>query len=59
MLEFREVKQQKRRGDESLRAFHSLHHIMEELLSNPVIIKRHGSKEGVRGDHDVTVSIGD
>lgn len=30
-----------------------------ELLNNPVIIKRHGSEEGIRGDHDVTVSIGD
>lgn len=30
-----------------------------QLLNNRVMIKRHGSREGVRGDHDVTVSIGD
>lgn len=33
--------------------------MMGGLLNNPVIIKLHGSKEGVLGDHDVTVSIGD
>lgn len=29
------------------------------LLNNRVIITRHGSKERLREDHDVTVSIGD
>lgn len=56
------ARQQKRCGIEvSVRTFYRLHHMMGGggLLNNPVIIKRHGSKEGVRGDHDVTVSIGD
>lgn len=59
-----EFRQPKRCGSEGLvDSFCMLHHMIGGweggLLNNPIIVKRHGSKEGVRGDHDVTVSIGD
>lgn len=60
-------KKQNRWSDEIWATFHRPHHSGVgrsegrggQLLNNRVMIKRHGSREGVRGDHDVTVSIGD
>lgn len=54
------VRKQKPRRSKYSATFESLYRWNEwGLLNNRVIIKRQWSKERVRGDRDVTVSIGD
>lgn len=61
MLLRSEFKLQDRRNDGlvSIRAFDWIIRWWGELFKNPLFITRHGRKLRIRGDHDVTVSIGD